>query len=76
MTARREDDLATALRLAEEFELRLELTDAVEGYLMTERIREAGEAYVAACATSRRPNLQAIVEKFPGTVYATPSSST
>jgi len=42
MTARREDDLATALRLADEFSLRLELADAVEAYLMSDRIREAG----------------------------------
>jgi imidazolonepropionase-like amidohydrolase len=41
-TARREDDLDTALRLASEFGLELELADAAEGYLMAERIREAG----------------------------------
>jgi imidazolonepropionase-like amidohydrolase len=41
-TARREDDLATALRLAREFELELELADAVEGYLVADEIHAAG----------------------------------
>jgi imidazolonepropionase-like amidohydrolase len=40
-TARREDDIDTALRLAEEFGLRLELADAVDAYLMRERLRRA-----------------------------------
>ena len=43
-TARREDDLATALRIAREFELELELADAVEGYLLADEIRAAGVA--------------------------------
>ena len=41
-TARREDDLVTALRIAREFELDLELADAVEGYLVADEIRAAG----------------------------------
>jgi imidazolonepropionase-like amidohydrolase len=40
-TARREDDLHTALRLAREFELDLQLADAVEAYLAVDAIREA-----------------------------------
>jgi imidazolonepropionase-like amidohydrolase len=40
-TARREDDLVTALRLAREFGLDLELADAVEGYLVADEIRAA-----------------------------------
>ncbi|MEN8181387.1 MAG: amidohydrolase family protein, partial [Myxococcota bacterium] len=41
-TARREDDIATALRIAEEFDLDLQLADAVEAYLAADRIAEAG----------------------------------
>ncbi len=40
-TARREDDLETALRIGREFGLRVVLADAVEAYLMADRIREA-----------------------------------
>ncbi|MEN8184308.1 MAG: amidohydrolase family protein [Myxococcota bacterium] len=41
-TARREDDIGTALRIAEEFDLDLQLADAVEAYLAADRIAEAG----------------------------------
>lgn len=41
-TARREDDILTALRIAREFDLELELADAVEGYLVADEIRAAG----------------------------------
>jgi imidazolonepropionase-like amidohydrolase len=41
-TARREDDIATALRLAEEFDFELQLADAVEAYLQAERLARAG----------------------------------
>jgi imidazolonepropionase-like amidohydrolase len=41
-TARREDDIMTALRIAEEFGLELQLADAVEAYLQAGRLARAG----------------------------------
>jgi imidazolonepropionase-like amidohydrolase len=38
---RREDDIETALRIGEEFGLEVHLADAVEGYLMRERLADA-----------------------------------
>ncbi len=40
-TARREDDIETALRIAEEFDLELQLADAVEAYLQADRLARA-----------------------------------
>jgi imidazolonepropionase-like amidohydrolase len=40
--AHREDDIATALRIGREFGLRLVLSQATEGYLMREVLRESG----------------------------------
>jgi imidazolonepropionase-like amidohydrolase len=42
MTVQRHNDIATALRLAEEFNLRLILDGAAEAYLVLEEIRAAG----------------------------------
>jgi imidazolonepropionase-like amidohydrolase len=42
ITAQRAQDIANALRLAEEFELKLILDGAAESYLLTERIKDAG----------------------------------
>ena len=42
VTAHRSHDILTALRLAEEFELRMILDGASEAYLVADRIREAG----------------------------------
>jgi imidazolonepropionase-like amidohydrolase len=52
-TARREDDLETALRLASEFHLRAVLDCATEGYLIADRIVKA-EAPVIAAPTMER----------------------
>lgn len=40
-TARREDDLRTALRLGREFDLRVEIADGLEGYLMADALARA-----------------------------------
>lgn len=42
ITARRRDDIETALRIAREFSLDLHLADAVDGYLMARELWEAG----------------------------------
>ena len=42
VTAQRAQDIATALRLQQEFDLRLILDGAAESYLMTDRIKAAG----------------------------------
>jgi len=42
VTVHRANDIATALRLAEEFEVRLVLDGAAEAYLVAEQIRKAG----------------------------------
>lgn len=42
ITARREDDILTALRLGEEFGLDVQLADAAEAYLMADRLKVAG----------------------------------
>jgi len=41
-TARREDDIHTALRIGREFGLRVEIADGIDGYLMTDALLEAG----------------------------------
>lgn len=40
-TARREDDIQTALRIGREFGLRVEIADGVDAYLMADALREA-----------------------------------
>lgn len=42
VTAHKTTDIANALRLAEEFDIRIVLDGAAEGYLLTERIQKAG----------------------------------
>jgi imidazolonepropionase-like amidohydrolase len=42
ITARRRDDIDTALRIAREFSLDLHLADAVDGYLMARELWDAG----------------------------------
>jgi imidazolonepropionase-like amidohydrolase len=46
LAAHRADDLATGLRLAKEFGLKVRLELATEGYLMTDEIQKAGVAVV------------------------------
>ncbi len=42
VTARREDDLLTALRIGEEFDLDIHLADAAEAYLIADALQRAG----------------------------------
>jgi imidazolonepropionase-like amidohydrolase len=51
--AHREDDILTALRLAEEFSLRALLSQATEGYLVREAIRAAGVPVLLGPAMQR-----------------------
>jgi len=51
--AHREDDILTALRLAEEFRLRAMLSQATEGYLVREAIRKAGVPVLVGPALQR-----------------------
>jgi len=46
VTADRAHDIASALRIAEEFDLRIVLDSAAEAYLLTDRIRAAGVSVV------------------------------
>ena len=63
-TARREDDLDTALRIGREFGLRIVLADAVEGYLMADRIREAGVPVLVGPIMERPGRLETINHSF------------
>lgn len=53
ITAQRHQDIAAALRLREEFGFRLVLDGAAEGYLLADRIREAGVPVIANPAMAR-----------------------
>jgi imidazolonepropionase-like amidohydrolase len=57
-TARREDDIATALRLAEEFDLDLQLADAVDAYLQADRLARAGVPVHVGPVMERIGNLE------------------
>ena len=61
VTAHRSHDILTALRVAEEFGLRLILDGAAEAYLVTDRLREAGVPVLLhptmARASGERENL-------------------
>ena len=51
--AHREDDIATAIRIAQEFKLKLILSQATEGYLAREIIHRAGVPVLAGPALQR-----------------------
>lgn len=53
ITAQRHQDIAAALRLRDEFGFRLVLDGAAEGYLVADRIREAGVPVIANPAMAR-----------------------
>ena len=53
ITAQRHQDIDAALRLREEFGFRLVLDGAAEGYLLADRIREAGVPVIANPAMGR-----------------------
>jgi imidazolonepropionase-like amidohydrolase len=57
-TARREDDIATALRLAQEFDLELQLADAVDAYLQADRLARAGVPVHVGPVMERIGNLE------------------
>jgi imidazolonepropionase-like amidohydrolase len=63
-TARREDDLETALRIGREFGLRVVLADAVEAYLMADRIREAGVPVLVGPVMERPGRHETINQSF------------
>ncbi|MEE2704389.1 MAG: amidohydrolase family protein [Myxococcota bacterium] len=62
--ARREDDLATALRLGEEFGLEVQLADATEGYLMAGRIARAGVPVLVGPVMERVGSLETMNASF------------
>src|SRR6185503_17105940 len=70
-SARREDDLQTALRLAEEFGVRAVLDLASEGYLMAERIARAGVPVIAAPAMERVGTLETLNASLENAAYLT-----
>lgn len=57
-TAHREDDIATALRIGDEFGLTVWIQYATEGYLMRERLAESGAQVLAGPALQRLEGLQ------------------
>lgn len=58
ITARREDDILTALRLQREFGFRLILDAATEGYLVADRIAEAGASVAVGPVLEREASLE------------------
>jgi len=56
--AHREDDLLTALRLADEFGLSVALSQATEGYLVADELKAAGAPVLAAPTMQRAGGLQ------------------
>lgn len=63
-TARREDDLHTALRIGEEFGLDVQLADAVEAYLIAEPIRRAGVPVLVGPVMERPQRLETMNHSF------------
>ncbi len=63
-TARREDDIETALRIGNEFGLSIQLADAVEAYLMRERIRQAGVPVLLGPVMERPASIETINHTF------------
>jgi imidazolonepropionase-like amidohydrolase len=57
-TAHREDDILTALRLAREFDLKLVLDGATEGYLVADEIRRAGVPVIVGPTMIRAASLE------------------
>lgn len=55
----REDDIATAMRIADEFDLDLHLQYATEGYLMRDRIKASGAPVMAGPTLQRLEGLEA-----------------
>jgi imidazolonepropionase-like amidohydrolase len=66
ITARRRDDIATALRIAREFSLDLHLADAVDGYLMARELWEAGVPVHAGPVMERLGPLETLNASFEG----------
>ncbi len=63
-TARREDDIVTALRIGNEFGLNIQLADAVEAYLMLERIRQSGVPILLGPVMERPATVETINHTF------------
>ncbi len=59
-TAHREDDIATALRIAQEFELKAWIQYATEGYLMRRQLREAGVPIILGPTMQRLDGIQTL----------------
>ena len=57
-TAHREDDIATAIRIAQEFQLKAMLSQATEGYLARDLIRKSGMTVLVGPAMQRLEGLQ------------------
>lgn len=57
-TAHREDDILTAIRLAKEFNLKLVLDTATEGYLVAEQIRASGAPVIVGPPLQRLDALE------------------
>jgi len=66
ITARRRDDIDTALRLAREFSLDLHLAGAVDGYLMAARLSEAGVPVHVGPVMERLGPLETLNASFEG----------
>ena len=58
--AHREDDIATAIRIAREFDLRLWLHYATEGYLMREQIKQSGARVLVGPAMQRLDAIETV----------------
>jgi len=56
--AYREDDIATALRLAKEFELKPVISSATEGYLMRDTLKSSGASVLAGPTLQRLDGLE------------------
>ena len=63
-TARREDDIVTALRIGSEFGLSVQLADAVEAYLMRDFIRQAGVPVLVGPVMERPASIETINHTF------------
>ncbi len=59
-TVRREDDIETALRIGEEFGLDVQLADAVEAYLMRERLKSAAVPVLVGPVIGRNTRMETL----------------
>jgi imidazolonepropionase-like amidohydrolase len=69
ITGHRSDDIVTALRIAKEFDLRLILDGATEGYLIRDEIKKAGVPVLVAPTMQRLGTLETLNSSYENAAF-------